>query len=54
MTDLDKETGLDMNVDELTVEDLEAASGGRIKINYPPAVVAWLIAKCEAENPGFC
>jgi hypothetical protein len=54
MTDLDKEIGHDKKVDELTVEELEAASGGMIKINYPPGVVAWLIAKCEAENPGFC
>jgi hypothetical protein len=54
MTDLDKEVHLDMKVDELTAEELEAASGGRIKINYPPSVVAWLIAKTEAENPGFC
>lgn len=54
MTDQDKEVHLDKKVDELTVEELEAASGGRIKINKPPAVLAWEIAKCEAENPGFC
>lgn len=54
MTDLNKEVGLDKKVDELTIEELEATSGGRIKINLPPAVVAWELAKCEAENPGFC
>ncbi len=48
VTDLDKE------VDELSMEALEAASGGKIKINLPPAVVAWELAKCQAENPGFC
>ena len=53
MTDLNV-TDLDKKVDELTMEELEAASGGRIKINKPPAVLAWEIAKCEAENPGFC
>ena len=53
MTDLNR-TDLDKEVDELTIEELEAASGGRIKINKPPAVIAWEIAKCEAENPGFC
>jgi hypothetical protein len=39
---------------ELTVEDLEAVSGGRIKIEKPAAVLAWEIAKLEADNPGFC
>ena len=53
MTDL-KMSDLDTEIDELTIEELEAASGGRIKINKPPAVVAWEIAKCQAENPGFC
>jgi lactobin A/cerein 7B family class IIb bacteriocin len=48
MTDLNNE------VCELTVEELEAVSGGRIKIEKPPAVVAWEIAKVEADNPGFC
>jgi hypothetical protein len=58
MTDLDKtdldKTDLDREVDELGMEELEAASGGRIKINLPPAIVAWEIAKIQAENPGFC
>lgn len=53
MTDQDM-TDLDKEVDELSMEELEAASGGRIKINQPPAVVAWEIAKVQAENPGFC
>jgi hypothetical protein len=48
MTDLNKE------VDELTFEELEAASGGRIKIDKPAAVKAWEIAQIEADNPGFC
>ena len=53
MTDLDM-TDLDKEVDELSMEELEAASGGRMKINLPPAVVAWELAKVQAENPGFC
>jgi lactobin A/cerein 7B family class IIb bacteriocin len=48
MSDLNNE------VCELTVEELEAVSGGRIKIPLPPAVVAWEIAKIQADNPGFC
>jgi hypothetical protein len=48
MTDLNNEAC------ELTVEDLEAVSGGRIKIEKPAAVLAWEIAKLEADNPGFC
>lgn len=47
MTDLNNEGC------ELTVEDLEAVSGGRIKIEKPAAVLAWEIAKLEADNPGF-
>jgi hypothetical protein len=47
MTDTDK------NVRELTVEELEAVSGGRMKIPMPDAVKAYLIAKIERDNPGF-
>jgi hypothetical protein len=39
---------------ELTPEELEGISGGRMKIPTNPAVLAWDIAKCQAENPGFC
>jgi hypothetical protein len=53
MTDLNM-SDLDKKVDELSIEELEAASGGRIKLNLPPAVVAWELAKVQAENPGFC
>jgi hypothetical protein len=48
MSDMSKE------VRELTVEELEVVSGGRIKIQKNPLVTAWEIAKVEAENPGFC
>jgi len=48
MSDMNKE------VRELTVEELEVVSGGRIKIQKNPLVTAWEIAKVEAENPGFC
>jgi hypothetical protein len=35
------------------MEELEATSGGRIKIDLPAAVKAWEIARIEADNPGF-
>jgi hypothetical protein len=47
MSDMNKE------VSELTAEELEVVSGGRIKIEKNPPVIAWEIAKIEAENPGF-
>jgi len=47
MTDLDNE------VPELTMEELEAVSGGRMKIDLPAAVKAFEIAKIQADNPGF-
>jgi hypothetical protein len=47
MSDMNKE------VSELTAEELEVVSGGRIKIEKNPLVIAWEIAKIEAENPGF-
>ena len=47
MTDLNNE------VCELTAEELDAVSGGRTKIQKPPAVLAREIAKIQEENPGF-
>jgi bacteriocin-like protein len=47
MTDFNNE------VCELTVEELEAVSGGRTKIEKSPFVLAWEIAKIQEENPGF-
>jgi hypothetical protein len=47
MTDLNKKDR------ELTLEELEAVSGGRIKIDKPAAVKAWEIAQIERDNPGF-
>ncbi len=47
MSDTDRE------VRELTVEELEIATGGRMKIPKNPLVIAWEIAKIQAENPGF-
>jgi hypothetical protein len=47
MTDLNNE------VRELTVEELEVVSGGRMKIDLPPAVKAFEIRKIQEDNPGF-
>jgi hypothetical protein len=47
MTDLNKE------VCELTVEELEVVSGGRMKIDLPAAVKAFEIRKIQEDNPGF-
>ncbi|MEI9924363.1 MAG: hypothetical protein WDN50_13275 [Bradyrhizobium sp.] len=41
------------DVCELTVEQLEVASGGRIKLPIPEAVKAREIAEIERDNPGF-
>ena len=52
----DEETAMsdtDREVRELTVEELEIAAGGRMKIPKNPLVIAWEIAKIQAENPGF-
>jgi hypothetical protein len=38
---------------ELSVEDLDAVSGGRIKIEKPPGEIAREIAQLEADCPGF-
>jgi bacteriocin-like protein len=38
---------------ELTIEELEAVSGGRIKIEKPPGEIAREIAQLQADNPGF-
>ena len=46
-------TDFDNDVRELTVEELEAVSGGRMKIPMPDAVKAYLIARIERDNPGF-
>jgi hypothetical protein len=43
----------DNEVHELTVEELEAVSGGRMKIPMPDAVKAYLIARIERDNPGL-
>ena len=40
-------------VHELTAEELEVVSGGRMKIPTNDVVKAWEIAKIEADNPGF-
>jgi hypothetical protein len=45
---------INQDVRELTVEELEVVSGGRIKIPTNETVKAWEIAKIEADNPGFC
>ena len=43
----------DKKVRELTAEELEVVSGGRMKIPMPDAVKAYLIARIERDNPGF-
>jgi hypothetical protein len=52
MTKLDSENRI-LGDDELTIDELDAASGGRIKIPKPAAVIAWEIAQIERDNPGF-
>ena len=55
MADLDNVvTDPDNDASELPMEELDAASGGRIKIPLPAAVLAWDAAKVCADNPGFC
>jgi bacteriocin-like protein len=53
MTDL-KNEHRELNVDELTIDELNTVSGGRIKLPVPDAVKAWEIAQIQADNPGFC
>jgi hypothetical protein len=45
---------INQDVRELTVEELEVVSGGRMKIPTNETAKAWEIAKIEADNPGFC
>ena len=52
MTD-PKSENCEVSVDELTVDELESVSGGRIKIEKPPAVIAWEIARLQQDCPGF-
>jgi bacteriocin-like protein len=52
MTDSNGENR-ELSVDELTIDELETVSGGRIKIEKPPAVIAWEIAKLQQDCPGF-
>jgi len=46
-------TDFNDDVRELTVEELELVSGGRIKIDLPASVKAIEIAKIQQDNPGF-
>jgi hypothetical protein len=46
-------TELKSEVQELTLEELETASGGRMKIPKSDAQIEWEIAKLERDNPGF-
>ncbi|MGH6740772.1 MAG: hypothetical protein ACREDY_17395 [Bradyrhizobium sp.] len=52
MTDQNSENR-ELSVDELTVDELESVSGGRIKIEKSPAQIAWEIAKLQQDCPGF-
>jgi bacteriocin-like protein len=40
-------------VDELTTDELDTVSGGRIKLPWPQAYKDWLIANLQRDNPGF-
>lgn len=52
MTDLNSENR-ELIVDELTIDDLDSVSGGRIKLPKSDFVKAWEIAQIERDNPGF-
>ncbi|HEY7846179.1 MAG TPA: hypothetical protein VID30_21175 [Bradyrhizobium sp.] len=52
MTDQNSENR-ELSVDELTVDELESVSGGRIKIQKPPGLIAWELAKLQQDCPGF-
>lgn len=39
--------------EELTIDELDSVSGGRIKLPVSDAVKAWEIAQIERDNPGF-
>jgi hypothetical protein len=52
MTDLNSENR-ELRSEELTIDDLDSVSGGRIKIPTNPAVLAHEIAQLEQDNPRF-
>jgi hypothetical protein len=52
MNDLNSENR-ELNIDELTSDELDSTSGGRIKLPVPEAVKAWEIAQIQRDNPGF-
>jgi hypothetical protein len=52
MTELNSENR-ELSVDELKIDELDAVSGGRIKLPVPDAVKAWEIAQIQRDNPGF-
>jgi bacteriocin-like protein len=52
MTDLNCENR-ELSIDELTTDELDSVSGGRIKLPVPDAVKAWEIANIQRDNPGF-
>jgi bacteriocin-like protein len=53
MTDLNTENR-ELSIDELTIDELDSVSGGRIKIQgINPAVLAHEIAQLQQDQPGF-
>ena len=52
MTDLNSENR-ELSISDLTIDELDSVSGGRIKLPVPDAVKAWEIAQIERDNPGF-
>jgi hypothetical protein len=52
MTDLNSENR-ELRSEELTIDDLDSVSGGRIKIPTNVAVLAHEIAQLEQDNPRF-
>jgi bacteriocin-like protein len=52
MTELNTENR-ELSIDELTIDELDSVSGGRIKLPKSDFVKALEIAKIEADNPGF-
>jgi hypothetical protein len=43
----------ELSIDELTTDELDSVSAGRIKLPVPVAVKAWEIANIQRDNPGF-
>ena len=43
----------ELSIDELTTDELDSVSAGRIKLPVPDAVKAWEIANIQRDNPGF-